>query len=182
LAVLPPLDPRVSTVIFRTVRGSIVASVNGVLVVAAAQGLSPVLWGIAEGVLIALGHPIARYAWRVGWPGTWGLGKQNMAGLGRTGKGHPMVRITVLLGILCIPAFSQQAQGPLTNERIGGLMLAGVSQAEIIRIIGSAPAVNFDLRPSIPLETGLLIPSGKRRSRLVSTVCCAKSFGEATHR
>ncbi|MGI9073357.1 MAG: hypothetical protein ACR2JB_19075 [Bryobacteraceae bacterium] len=54
----------------------------------------------------------------------------------------------VLLGILCIPAFTQQAQGPLINSRIGDLVLAGVSQSEIIRIISSAPSVNFDLRPA----------------------------------
>jgi hypothetical protein len=60
-----------------------------------------------------------------------------------------MIRSTIfLLGIFCIPAFTQQTQGPLTNERIGGLVLAGVSQAEIIRIISSAVAVNFDLRPN----------------------------------
>lgn len=54
----------------------------------------------------------------------------------------------VVLGMLCMPAFTQQAQGPLTNARIGDLVLAGVSQAEIVRIIASAPAVNFDLRPN----------------------------------
>lgn len=60
-----------------------------------------------------------------------------------------MYRIAVvLLGIACIPAFTQQAKGPLTNERIGGLVLAGVSESEIIRIISSASAVNFDLRPN----------------------------------
>lgn len=60
-----------------------------------------------------------------------------------------MYRIAVvLLGIACIPAFTQQAKGPLTNERVGGLVLAGVSESEIIRIISSAPSVSFDLRPN----------------------------------
>jgi predicted PurR-regulated permease PerM len=73
LAVLLPLDPDVSSVLFRTVRGSIVASVNGVLVVAAAQGLllglgfwfvgvrSPVLWGTVGGlasVIPIVGSPL----------------------------------------------------------------------------------------------------------------------------
>jgi predicted PurR-regulated permease PerM len=73
LAVLPPLDRRVSTVLLRTVRGSIVASVNGVLVVAAAQGLllglgfwfvgvrSPVLWGTVGGlasIIPIVGSPL----------------------------------------------------------------------------------------------------------------------------
>lgn len=35
----------------------------------------------------------------------------------------------------------------LTNQKIGDLVQAGVSTEEVIRIINSAPAVNFDLRP-----------------------------------
>jgi hypothetical protein len=44
-------------------------------------------------------------------------------------------------------AVRQQAQGTLINQPIGDMVLAGVSQTEIIRIISSAPAISFDLRP-----------------------------------
>lgn len=43
--------------------------------------------------------------------------------------------------------FGQQAQGPLTDQRICDLMAAGVSASEILRIIASAMSVDFDLRP-----------------------------------
>jgi len=59
------------------------------------------------------------------------------------------MRATALLYLIFTSvAFGQQAQGTLTNERIGGMVLAGVSQSEIIRVISSAPAVGFDLRPN----------------------------------
>jgi predicted PurR-regulated permease PerM len=62
LAVLIPLDPRVTTSLFQTVHQSVVANVNGVLAVALGQGLllclgfwivgvrSPVLWGAFGGM------------------------------------------------------------------------------------------------------------------------------------
>jgi hypothetical protein len=50
--------------------------------------------------------------------------------------------------VVASAVLAQQAQGPLTNQRIGDLVLAGVSQGEVIRIIGSASAVNFNLRPN----------------------------------
>jgi co-chaperonin GroES (HSP10) len=40
-----------------------------------------------------------------------------------------------------------QAQGPLTNERIAQLVSMGVSQAEVLRIVGSAATTAFDLTP-----------------------------------
>jgi hypothetical protein len=45
-------------------------------------------------------------------------------------------------------ALGQQAQGTLTNQRIGDMVLAGVSQTEVIRVISSATTISFDLRPS----------------------------------
>lgn len=62
LAVLSPLDPDATARLVRTIKDSVVANVNGVLAVAAAQGLllglafwllglrSPVLWGALGGV------------------------------------------------------------------------------------------------------------------------------------
>ena len=38
-------------------------------------------------------------------------------------------------------------KGILMNQHIGGMVLAGVSQSEMIRIISTASAINFDLRP-----------------------------------
>lgn len=59
-----------------------------------------------------------------------------------------MQSMAVFYLILASAAAGQQTQGQLTNQRIGDMVLAGVSQSEIVRIIGSAPAVNFDLTPS----------------------------------
>jgi predicted PurR-regulated permease PerM len=73
LAVLIPLDPRVTASLFKTVRDSVVANVNGVLAVAAVQGLflclgfwfvgvrSPVLWGAFGGlasIIPVVGSPL----------------------------------------------------------------------------------------------------------------------------
>jgi hypothetical protein len=59
--------------------------------------------------------------------------------------------------LLASVAFGQQAQGQLTNQRIGDMVLAGVSQSEIIRIIASAPTTSFDLRPG---STDTLLKAG----------------------
>jgi hypothetical protein len=58
------------------------------------------------------------------------------------------LKLKVLLCSLVITASlcAQQPAGTLTNQRIGDLVQAGVSSSEIIRIIGSAETVNFDLR------------------------------------
>jgi predicted PurR-regulated permease PerM len=73
LAALLPLDARITASLFRTVRDSVVANVNGVLAVAAAQGLllclgfwvlgfrSPVLWGAFGGlasIIPVVGSPL----------------------------------------------------------------------------------------------------------------------------
>jgi hypothetical protein len=56
-----------------------------------------------------------------------------------------MKATAVLFGVIIAGAvLARQTQGPLTNQRIGDLVLAGVSPSEVIRIIGSAPAVNFE--------------------------------------
>lgn len=73
LAALLPLDARVTASLFQTVHGSVVANVNGVLAVAAGQGLllglgfwfvgvrSPVLWGAIGGlasIIPVVGSPL----------------------------------------------------------------------------------------------------------------------------
>src|ERR1700756_813093 len=58
-----------------------------------------------------------------------------------------MKATAVLYLVFASVAFGQQAQGTLTNQRIGDMVLAGVSQSEIIRIISTASVVTFDLRP-----------------------------------
>src|SRR5450755_3548147 len=55
-------------------------------------------------------------------------------------------RITLAL-LTAFTVCAQQTTGPLTNPRIGDMVLAGVSQTEIIRIISTAPQISFDLRP-----------------------------------
>lgn len=57
------------------------------------------------------------------------------------------MKTTAVFFLLVTVAFARQTQGQLTNQRIGEMVLAGVSQSEIIRIISSAPAISFDLRP-----------------------------------
>ncbi len=73
LTALIPLDPRVTANLLETVRGSVVANVNGVLAVAAGQGLflglgfwfvglrSPALWGAIGGlasIIPVVGSPL----------------------------------------------------------------------------------------------------------------------------
>jgi hypothetical protein len=58
-----------------------------------------------------------------------------------------MQAAVILSLILASVAVGQQAQGTLTNQRVGDMVLAGVSQKEIIRIISTASVVTFDLRP-----------------------------------
>jgi predicted PurR-regulated permease PerM len=73
LAVVIPLDPGVTASLFKTVRDSVIANVNGVLAVAAGQGLllglgfwfvgvrSPVLWGAVGGlasIIPVVGSPL----------------------------------------------------------------------------------------------------------------------------
>jgi hypothetical protein len=59
------------------------------------------------------------------------------------------IRLKLLLCSLALAGclIAQKPQGTLTNQRIGDLVQAGVTTDEIIRIIISAPKVNFDLRP-----------------------------------
>src|SRR5437868_7693525 len=60
-----------------------------------------------------------------------------------------LTTLAVLVIGCCSPLIlaAQQTQGTLTNGRIEDMVLAGVSQSEIIRIISTASAFNFDLRP-----------------------------------
>ena len=73
LAVIIPLDPRATSRLFQTIQDSVIANVNGVVVVAIAQGLllgmgfwfvgvrSPVLWGAIGGaasILPLVGTPL----------------------------------------------------------------------------------------------------------------------------
>jgi hypothetical protein len=50
--------------------------------------------------------------------------------------------------LLSVALSAQKSPGPLTNQKVGDLVIAGVSPGEVIRIIGSAAAVSFDLRPN----------------------------------
>jgi hypothetical protein len=50
--------------------------------------------------------------------------------------------------LLASVALGQQTQGTLTNQRIGDMVLAGVSETEIVRVISSVRAFSFDLRPN----------------------------------
>ena len=53
--------------------------------------------------------------------------------------------VTCVVFPICLSA--QQAQGPLTDQRIMSLVGAGVSTNEILRIIGTAPEIDFQLSP-----------------------------------
>ncbi len=89
----------------------------------------------------------------------------------------PMIRVTfTLLGIVCIPAFTQQAQGPLTDQRIVDLALAGVSQREIIRIVSSAPEVTFVLSP---LQEQAMMNAGVTED--IIKAMAARESGSADH-
>jgi hypothetical protein len=50
-------------------------------------------------------------------------------------------------GVFSIRLSAQQPQGPLTDQRIMTLVMAGVSPSEVFRIIATAPEISFDLRP-----------------------------------
>ena len=55
----------------------------------------------------------------------------------------------MVLCLVCSVSLSaQQAQDPLTDQRIATLVTSGVNIQEVLRIIGSAPQINFDLTPS----------------------------------
>jgi len=51
------------------------------------------------------------------------------------------------LAVFSLGLAAQEPQGALTNMRVADLVRMGVSTPEIMRIIGSAPRANFDLRP-----------------------------------
>jgi hypothetical protein len=60
---------------------------------------------------------------------------------------HYIMKVIFTCVFFAVCLFGQHAQGPLTDQRICDLVAAGVSAPEILRIIASAPAVDFDLRP-----------------------------------
>jgi hypothetical protein len=57
------------------------------------------------------------------------------------------IRSALLWAGLSISLVAQQTRGPLTDPKVLDLVTAGVRSTEIIRIIQSAPTVDFDLRP-----------------------------------
>lgn len=63
----------------------------------------------------------------------------------------------LLAVVSCAAIFARQTSGPLNDSRIMGLAQAGVSQAELIRMVGAAQQVDFDLRP---VATGALAKAG----------------------
>ena len=59
------------------------------------------------------------------------------------------MKTTVALCLVySVSLYAQQAQDPLTDQRIATLVTSGVNIQEVLRIIGSAPQINFDLTPS----------------------------------
>jgi hypothetical protein len=57
------------------------------------------------------------------------------------------MKATPVCLVFSVALYAQQVQGPLTDQRIMALAMAGVSAQEIFRIIGSAPEISFDLGP-----------------------------------
>jgi len=57
------------------------------------------------------------------------------------------MKLFCLAAAFALALAAQEPQGTLTNIRVANLVRLGVSTPEIARIIGSAPQVNFDLRP-----------------------------------
>jgi hypothetical protein len=49
--------------------------------------------------------------------------------------------------ILCLPIFAQTTE-PLTNQSVVQLIQSGVRSDEVLRVIGAAPAVSFNLTPA----------------------------------
>lgn len=85
-----------------------------------------------------------------------------------------------LTKLLCFAAFAmtlaaQNTQGTLTNMRVANLVRSGVSTPEILRIIGSAPQVSFDLRPG---STDNLLKAGV--SEDVIKAMAARESGSST--
>ncbi len=66
--------------------------------------------------------------------------------------GHFVLSMAMFLGLL-----QAQDRPPLTNQRIYDLYAAGVSQQEIIRVIATAPKIDFNLQPA---ETDALMKAG----------------------
>jgi hypothetical protein len=87
------------------------------------------------------------------------------------------LKLKLLLCSLAMAASlcAQRPAGTLTNQRIGDLVQAGVSSSEIIRIIGSAQTVNFDLRPG---STDNLLSAGV--SEEIIKAMAAKENGGST--
>ena len=63
----------------------------------------------------------------------------------------------VLSAALLLGLLQAQDRPPLTNQRIYDLYAAGVSQQEIIRVIATAPKIDFNLQPA---ETDALMKAG----------------------
>ena len=57
------------------------------------------------------------------------------------------MKATPVCLVFSVALCAQQVQGPLSDQRIMSLAMAGVSAQEIIRIVGSAPEISFDLSP-----------------------------------
>jgi len=58
------------------------------------------------------------------------------------------LRVVLSATLLAITlSAQQQSPGPLNDQRIADLVAMGVSQQEILRIIATAPKIDFDLRP-----------------------------------
>ncbi len=84
--------------------------------------------------------------------------------------------------LLLARAFAQQTQGPLTNQGVGGLVVAGVPESEVIRVISNAPRVDFDLRPAstdallkVGVSEEVIKAMGAREGGIVANIAPARS-------
>lgn len=81
----------------------------------------------------------------------------------------------LLVSTLPIALLAQSApNGPLNNLRIGSLVGMGVSEQEVLRLISTAPSVDFDLRP---VSTDALIRAGV--SEPIIKAMAAKETGQS---
>jgi hypothetical protein len=58
------------------------------------------------------------------------------------------LKTALLAAVLSVGTLAAQDRGPLTNQRVYELVAAGVSNAEILRVIASAPKIDFNLGPA----------------------------------
>src|SRR5690349_18610386 len=83
--------------------------------------------------------------------------------------------IKLLLLLLPLSLFAQEPSGTLTDSRLMGLAQAGVSEAELSRLVAAAPKVDFDLQP---VATDAMMKAGI--SENVIKAMAARLYGKPT--